>query len=152
MSFTPPRVSRYTRPSLLRHLAAIAYDLCLLLAVLFFAAALAVAINHGEAITAENPFFLLYLLGVSMLFYGGFWTHGGQTLGMRSWKLILISEHGPHVTWRQAMIRFFVALCCNLLAGWGLWWPRLTRRPALADRLSQTRLLEFPLKERLESR
>ena len=81
----------YCRPSLLRHFAAMLYDTFLLLAILLLAGLIAVTLNGGEAIGQGNPFFLLYLLAVSFLFYGWFWTHGGQTLGMRSWKIKLIS-------------------------------------------------------------
>ena len=81
----------YCRPSLFRHLIIIIYDSLLLMSVLLLASLLAVALNGGEAISQGNPFFLIYLFGVSLIFYGWFWTHGGQTLGMRSWQVRIIT-------------------------------------------------------------
>ncbi|OGI41569.1 MAG: hypothetical protein A2150_00620 [Candidatus Muproteobacteria bacterium RBG_16_64_11] len=39
------------------------------------------------------------------LFYGWFWTRGGQTLGMRAWRLRLTRADGGPVTWRRAALR-----------------------------------------------
>jgi uncharacterized RDD family membrane protein YckC len=41
-----------------------------------------------------SPFFRTYLLLVCFFFYGGFWVHGGQTLGMRAWRLRLQRRNG----------------------------------------------------------
>lgn len=132
-------IETISRPSLLRHLAVIVYDLLLLLSVLLFAAALAVGVNaaitNGQAITAGNPFFFVYLLAVSFLFYGWFWTHGGQTLGMRTWKVFLLSHNHQKISWQQAFLRFIVAIPSWFAFGigfWGQWlgknnqsWPDL---------------------------
>ena len=49
--------------------------------------------------------FSFYVFLVAVSFYGYFWTTAGQTLGMRAWKLEIISEYADQVTWTQAMIR-----------------------------------------------
>jgi len=74
--------------SLLRRLAAIFYDLLLLLGVLFALSAVAVWINRGIAV--EHPVYYLALLVAVFFFYGWFWTHGGQTLGLRTWRLQVV--------------------------------------------------------------
>ncbi|MFO1432341.1 MAG: RDD family protein [Candidatus Competibacteraceae bacterium] len=106
----PPRL---WKAGLLRRLAAISYDSLLLLAVLFIATVLVLPLNGGVAIR-HNPFFSSYLFVVCFLFYGWFWTHGGQTLGMRAWKLRLQRRDGGVVTWWQALARFLLA-CLWLL-------------------------------------
>ena len=109
------------RPHILRYLAAMFYDCLLLVAVWFFATAIAVMLNSGEAIK-DNPFFIVYLFAISFLFYGWFWTHGGQTLGMQSWKIQLVSTHGNQITWQQAGLRFITAIIAILPCGIGLFW------------------------------
>lgn len=103
--------------SLPRRLAAIVYDGLLLLGVLVGATALAlglaVALLGGEAIKAHNPlvgnpFFQTYLLLVCFFFYGGFWIHGGQTLGMRAWRLRVQRRDGRGIGWWQALPRFLI--------------------------------------------
>lgn len=105
-----------------RLLAVIFYDCMLLVSVLLVAAAVAVALNGGEAIGANNPFFFVYLLGVAFAFYGWFWTHGGQTLGMRAWRVYLVSENSTGVNWQQAFLRFVVGIFSWLPLGLGYWW------------------------------
>jgi len=135
----------YRRPSLLRHLGVIVYDLLLLISVLLFASAIAVGINAltqgGEAIRSGNPFFLLYLIATSYVFYAWFWMHGGQTLGMRSWKVHLISADNNSLTWQKAFMRFVIALLSWLPLGLGFWWQFTGKdKISLTDQLSATRL------------
>ena len=137
----PTTLEEYCRPSLLRHFAAMFYDTFLLLAILLLAGLIAVTLNGGEAIGQGNPFFLLYLLAVSFLFYGWFWTHGGQTLGMRSWKIKLISYDNSEITWQSAFIRFSIAIISWLPAGLGFWWQYLGKnKHSWPDLLSNTKL------------
>lgn len=132
----------YPRPSLFRHLMIMLYDALLLLSVLFFAAVIAVIANGGEAIGAQNPIFLFYLLMVSLFFYGWFWTHGGQTLGMRAWKVFLVGQQHKQVTWKQAGLRFSAGLISWFCLGLGFWWQWLGKeKQSWPDMFSQTRLI-----------
>ena len=93
-----------------RQLVAALYDSLLLTAVLFLAMALLLLLGRGRMPTESQPLLSLYLLAVSFLFFGGFWTHGGQTLGMRAWKLRLQRLDGGPVDWWQSLLRFLTAL------------------------------------------
>ena len=115
-------ISTSHKPGLFRLLGVMLYDSMLLVSVLLVAAAVAVAFNGGEAIGANNPFFFVYLLGVAFIFYGWFWTHGGQTLGMRAWRVYLISGQNTGINWQQAFLRFMVGLFSWLPLGLGYWW------------------------------
>lgn len=108
------QLQKPSAPGLLRRLAAIAYDLFLLLAVLFVATALLLPLNDGKAFTSEQYFYPAYLLLISFGFYGWFWTHGGQTLGMKAWNLKVQTIEQQHLTWSHAAMRFIYALL-----GWG---------------------------------
>ena len=66
---------------LIKRLLTIFYDSLLLIAVLFLAMALLLLISGGYQFQAGNPLMTAYLLVVSFVFFGWFWTHGGQTLG-----------------------------------------------------------------------
>lgn len=136
-----PGLVKVTAPGFLRRLAAISYDFMLLLAVLFLATVIALPINGGEAFTSHQPLYPLYLLSVSFVFYGWFWTHGGQTLGMRAWKIKLINDQTGAVTWSQAAIRFVVAIVSWLCVGLGFFWCLFNQqRLCWHDSLSKTRL------------
>ena len=119
---------------LLRRLAALLYDALLLAAVLVAATGLAmlcVALISGSTaakdggILTHNPFFQTYLLLVCFFFYAGFWVHGGQTLGMRAWRLRVQTQDGKPITWKQALLRFFSAgaWLLVLIAVYRIWQP-----------------------------
>jgi len=117
------------------------YDLLLLLSSLLLATFPIVALNGGEAIGQGNPFFIAYLFVVSFGFYGWFWTHGGQTLGMRSWRVFLRSQTHSPVSWQQAFLRFAVSLIAWLPLGLGIWWQYLGKdNVSWPDTLSGTYL------------
>lgn len=106
-----------SRARLPRRLAAILYDSLLLTGLLFIAGALAlavaVAVWGGGTVVQHNllqgnPFFSTYLLLVCFFFYGGFWVHGGQTLGMRAWRIQVRRQNGHGIGWWQALARFFI--------------------------------------------
>ncbi|MDG1688838.1 MAG: RDD family protein [Gammaproteobacteria bacterium] len=129
------------RPGPFRHLIIVVYDLLLLLSSWLLATLLIVALNGGEAIGQGNPFFFGYLFLVSFAFYGWFWTHGGQTLGMRSWRVFLLSYSNGPVTWQQAFLRFAVSIIACLPLGLGIWWQYLGKdKISWPDSLSGTYL------------
>ncbi|GFO72972.1 hypothetical protein BJAS_P3514 [Bathymodiolus japonicus methanotrophic gill symbiont] len=111
------------RPGLFRYIAAIFYDLILVIAVLLLTTALFHYLNDGSvSIQSSLLAFRLYLLSVSFLFYGWFWTHGGQTLGLRAWKLRLVNHEQKNITWKQALIRYITACISWLCFGLGILW------------------------------
>lgn len=111
------------KPGFFRYIAAIVYDLILVIAVLLFATAVFHYLNQGTvSLWSSLTVFRLYLLGVSFIFYGWFWTHGGQTLGLRAWKLRLVSEEQFDISWKQAFIRYLTAWCSWLVLGLGILW------------------------------
>jgi uncharacterized RDD family membrane protein YckC len=87
----------------------------------------------------------LYLLGICAAFFVWFWVHGGQTLGMRAWRLRLVSHAGGSVAPRRAILRFFGALLSLACLGLGFAWMLFDREGlAWHDRLSKTRLMVEP--------
>jgi uncharacterized RDD family membrane protein YckC len=129
-------------PSLLRRAAAILYDAFLLLAIWFFATLLLLPFNHNQAFTSQQFFYPLYLCAVSFGFYGWFWTHGGQTLGLKAWKIKLQSLNQQPVTWQQAAIRFLTALLSWASCGLGFLWIIWDKNGyAWHDYLSKTTLV-----------
>jgi len=134
--------------SLFVRLAALLYDALLLLAVLFVATALLLPLTGGQAMQPHNPFYSTYLLFISFFFFGWFWMHGGQTLGMRAWRLQLRRLDGRPLTWWHVLLRFLTAIPSWALVGLGYWWMLVDRRRLTwHDRLSETcvvRLAENP--------
>ncbi|MBV7300993.1 RDD family protein [Enterovibrio paralichthyis] len=119
-----------------RRMGAWLYDFLVLIAVEMLAIALVVGgiavamqmglsmegyVDVGDYLTrnpAVSPFFSLFVFAVAAAFYGYFWTHGGQTVGMKAWKLKMVSEFGGDISFTQSLVR--MATAClglgNLLA------------------------------------
>jgi uncharacterized RDD family membrane protein YckC len=117
------------------------YDGLLLLGLWFVATALLLVFRRGQALPPGHWAYSAYLLGVSFAFFGWFWTHGGQTLGMRAWKIALRNNRPGPLTWRQAAIRFAAALLSLGLFGLGYVWVLVDpEKRSWHDRLSHTRL------------
>ena len=131
--------------SLKRRLLAVIYDSFLLLAVLFFATAIALPTNAGAAFEQGNALYSAYLLLASYAYFTWQWKKGRQTLGMRAWRIYLTTATGEALTWRRLTLRFALA-CLSLAAfgagfAWALFDPD---RLAFHDRFSDTRLVLCP--------
>jgi uncharacterized RDD family membrane protein YckC len=130
-----------SKPGFLRRLIIIFYDLLLLIALLMVATALLLPLNAGRAFTAQQFFFPLYLLLVSFFFYAWFWTHGGQTLGLRAWKTQVLTLDMKPIGWKQASLRFIAAMLSWGFCGLGFLWILIDKNQlSWHDRLSKTAL------------
>jgi len=73
------------------------------------------------------------------------WHRGGQTLGMRPWRLQVVAAAGGPAGWRALAIRYAIGTLSLLAAGAGFWWAWFDRgRLAWHDRASGTRLVRHP--------
>lgn len=105
-----------------RRLAVIVYDLLLLIAVLFLATLIAIPFQENNTFEPNSWLFSVYLLVVCFVFYAWFWTTGGQTLGLVTWKLRVANVDGSSISWKQAAIRFTVAILSWGVLGLGILW------------------------------
>ena len=126
--------------SLIKQLAAMLYDSLLIFAILFVATAVLLIFNQGEAIES-NPSFNLLLVFILFTFYAWFWQKSGQTLGMRVWKIRIVSDLGGNPGWGTSFLRLGFAVLSMLCFGLGYLW-RLFRPYTWHDRLSQTRIID----------
>ncbi len=154
-----PDTHNYLPVSLIKRLIAFIYDLLLIIAIFMILGSLTnilttFIVNGGNAITETHWFYLFnqmivlsILLLSSLLFYCWFWTHGGQTLGMKTWRIKLISNTGENVSWKQAFIRYLSAiLSCAFLGGGFLWSLVDSKKRSWHDILSSSYLVQLEKK------
>jgi uncharacterized RDD family membrane protein YckC len=142
------------RAGLIRRLAAIMYDWLILAALWMAAMALALLLvallnsvgvislanytDHADFITQHKIWFQLYSVFWFFWFYLYFWYKGGQTLGMRAWRLFLVQQDGDAISFKQALVRAVTAL----LGLGNFWlWLRWGKGLALQDQLSNTQVV-----------
>jgi uncharacterized RDD family membrane protein YckC len=108
----------------LRLLAAL-YDALPMLALWFVATMLALALTGGALDVQRLPDKLLVqalLLAVTGAYFVISWRRGGQTIGMRAWRLRVVSADGKPLETRQALVRFGVCLLSLAAIGLGFFW------------------------------
>lgn len=136
------------RPAgLFRRLFAAFYDGLLLFAVNFVVGAIAIGINvqvSGDHLLPDIVGTTL-LIATTFLFYGWFWTHGGQTLGMRTWRLQVLDHDGHCLSWGGSAIRFVAAGISWLALGLGWLWMLFDgNKETWHDKASQSRVMFHP--------
>jgi uncharacterized RDD family membrane protein YckC len=130
-----------------RLLAAI-YDGFPLLAIWFATAAGVLLLRGGTPVAPGSPGAVLEL-GLMLLagfgYFGLSWRRGGQTLGMRAWRLRLQCAGGGVPGWGALARRYGVALISLAAFGLGFLWSLVDRdRRTWHDLASGTVLLRLP--------
>jgi len=140
----------FSYPPLWRRFAAMIYD-CLPL--------FAISMGYGGIYIACSKFLLqsitdaasglLFQLGWVLTlasFFCYFWHRGGQTIGMRAWRLQLVQQDKlTAITYRQCLLRCLFASLSLLLFGIGYWWSLIDKNSqTLHDRLTKTYVILLP--------
>lgn len=121
-----------TNAPLWPRLAAAIYDLFPLIALWMLGAGLVLLAFRGRVDLAHPPFayqavLRATLLLLSALYFVLSWSRGGQTIGMRAWRLRVVDAGGGALAWPRALLRFVLALVSLSALGLGFLW-------CLADR------------------
>lgn len=133
-----------------RRLAAIVYDALAVVAIVMVVGLLAQFATGGALFDAQGHLRAWWYQPLQGIVVGAYflvsWVRGGQTLGMRPWRIRVTDAAGMPVTWRRGAIRLAVsALPLALLAIYplvplkiALWAPvagwAVLLLPALFDR------------------
>ena len=116
------QIGTSTPATVLRRVMAMAYEILPMTAILLLAAAPVAPLMPEDHVSAGSLWFQVYLLLVVYLYFVWCWSHGGQTLGMRTWKLFVESDDSSGLNWAVASLRFAVAMLGWLPLGLGHWW------------------------------
>lgn len=146
----PPTDTSNIGCPLWRRFAAIIYD-TLILGCLVFLAWQPVPLLPDDLYPALGRLMrLAYLIAICFLFFGWFWCHGGQTIGMRAWRIKLVASTSsgqsetilPAVTWHAAWLRFISAMLSWAIIGIGFIWALFHHNKlAWHDIFSHTKLI-----------
>ena len=108
------------RAGLVKRLGAYIYDLFALVAVLMVSVIVAIlVVIIGSKISlinleaykdvadylSQSTVFAFYIAFVTIAFYAYFWTKGGQTIGMKAWRLRIQNSDGSNISFTQSLIR-----------------------------------------------
>lgn len=151
-------------PSIRRRFAAMAYEAVLLFGLLFATGLIFGTLlqqRHALLFRSELQAVVTFVMG---LYFVWFWSHGGQTLAMKTWRVRLLTAQGRPVPMLRAGVRYVLCwlwvapgLLVAALVGAKGWWLALIpaanvaawaalaladpARQFLHDRLAGTRLV-----------
>ena len=122
MSESPARISAV--PAVLGwRLLALVYDLVISIAFLFAVSALSLAVKPDhrpvEPGTPDALVVFIALWAAIGAYAVVSWRRGGQTIGMRPWRLQVVTAEGDRPPWRALLIRYMVI---SLSLGAALLW------------------------------
>lgn len=162
----------------IKRILAFVYDLFLIIPLMMLVALIWLPFNNGVAIEPGNPLHPFMIASATILtpilFYTYFWYKGGQTLGMRSWKLRMVNLAGNALSPKQSatravllilslvliLIGFNTAFTLNftvqaiiplglaLISLFGMCQTFTQKRISLVDLLTQTRIVQLPKVEK----
>jgi uncharacterized RDD family membrane protein YckC len=136
--------------SLWLRLAAAIYDLFPLLALWMLTAALVLFAVHGNVDIAHPSLgYRLALRAALVAVTAGYfvisWSRGGQTIGMRAWRLRVVGTDGSPLQWPRALLRFAIALVSLGTLGIGFLWCLIDReRRGWHDIGARTAVVRLP--------
>src|SRR6478672_457133 len=154
-------------PSVKRRLASMLYEAMLLFGVLFIAGWLFSTLlqqRHALYLRGALQDWLFLVLG---LYFVWFWTHRGQTLAMKTWRIKVVDKQGDELPAWRAIVRYLLSwlwVVPGLALAWVLdaksWllvlipsanvllWALAAfidpQRQFLHDRIAGTRLVDTP--------
>ena len=128
-----------------RRLLSLLYE-TLLLAALLLAGMVPLALaTAGWDVMPKRGLTQLYLLVLTGLYFVWQWSHGGQTLAMKTWRIRLVTREGAPLSPGRALRRYAYALLGVTLGGIGFAWALFDReRQFLHDRIAGTCIIFVP--------
>ena len=140
-------------PFLLRRLAALLYDLLLVLPLIMACVALVMGLRTllglgaAEDGTVQLNAYLVRTVAAltTMAFFGWFWLKNGQTLGMQAWRIKLVDFSGEQPNAGRVFLRCLTAALSAACFGLGYLWCLIDRNGRYwHDYLSGTELVLLP--------
>ena len=121
------------------------YDAVILLGLLIVASAVALPFGNIDKVALHDFWFTLWLLAACFAYLGGCWRYRGMTLGMRAWRVRLVSYDGQNISWPGCLLRFLVGLVSLGALGLGILWVLVdTKNRGWHDLAAHTLLIKSP--------
>ncbi|MBL0144075.1 MAG: RDD family protein [Betaproteobacteria bacterium] len=131
-------------PGMARRLACAAYEFLILAALVLVATFPFLAFAGDSTSGLRRHFLQAWVLLVVGAYLVWFWTRGGQTLAMKTWRIRLESADGGRVDAARATCRYLLAVVGAAALGAGYFWALIDRdEQFLHDRIAGTRLTDL---------
>jgi uncharacterized RDD family membrane protein YckC len=166
-SFESLALAPLVAPKLRRRLATMVYEGVILFGIVFIAGYLFSTLTQQRNGLTHHNVLMTWIGMVVAIYFVYFWTHGGQTLPMKTWRLKVVDARGAPLSTARAILRYLLAwlwflpplalhpllgltvpVTLGLCAGWIVLWAAAVwldpSRQFLHDRLAGTRVVAVP--------
>jgi uncharacterized RDD family membrane protein YckC len=117
------------------------YDALIILALMMVATVPVVLAHPATLMAGKDLWYTLYLIAVWFLYLAWCWQRRGLTLGMRAWRVQLLTDSTKPMGWLQCGLRFITSFVSALPLGAGFLWSIVDRESrAWHDHWSRSRL------------
>lgn len=136
--------------SLWRRLAALVYDGLVIIALLILAGFVVNGIyyaSHNGEFTGALPgsVVMTMLFTICFFYYSHSWRKGGQTIGMKSWRIYLVNVEKKPIQLSQCMLRTGMGFFSIVVGGIGFFWALFDQQQrSWHDIASLTRVVYKP--------
>lgn len=96
-------------PSLRRRMASFVYEGVLLFGVLMIAGILYGALTGQRDALIGRHGLQAFIFFVLAIYFCWFWSHGGQTLAMKAWRIRVVTSAGTPLTAGRSLLRYLLA-------------------------------------------
>ena len=134
----------FSKAGILRRLLAIIYDLMIFLSLIMVFTLTIIILRGGREIPYSATWFTLVIIILHFYFFAWFWINGGQTLGMRAWKIKIVNKEGKPIDFSSALRRYLSSLSFLFPPGFCFIWYFIDKENIfLNDRLSKTIIIKL---------
>jgi len=129
-------------PGIGRRLSSMLYEGLVVFSILLIGFLLPQIVLSGFGMVFSSKGLWLHVFLLLMAYFVWCWTHGGQTLPMKTWKIRITGENGSKPRLMQAVLRYMAAWPSILLGGIGIFWAFIDKdKQFLHDRIAGTRII-----------
>lgn len=129
-------------PGIGRRLSSMLYEGLVVFSILLIGFLLPQIVLSGFGIVFSSRGLWLHVFLLLMAYFVWCWTHGGQTLPMKTWKIRIAGENGGKPRLMQAVLRYMAAWPSILLGGVGILWAFIDKdKQFLHDRIAGTKIV-----------
>ena len=136
-------------------LLSLLYDFFPMLGIWFVVVMASLLLHRGDAIlpgTLASGLEFIALLTATGVYASASWRRGGQTIGMKPWRVYVTSADGGRAPLARLWLRYAVGIVSLACAGLGFWWAWIDRdRLTWHDRFSGTRFIRDRDRDALEA-
>lgn len=129
-------------PGIRRRLVCVLYEGLVVFSILLIGFLLPQIVLSGFGFSVPPRMLWIHVVLLLMIYFVWCWLNGGQTLPMKTWKLVVVNADGTRLRPAQAILRYLAAWPGVVVFGAGFFWALFDKdKQFLHDRIAGTKII-----------